>query len=192
MQSLNTLESLSLTADELGIVEVVDAHCLAYLCHSLGSCLAGFLGALAQDVVDFGNVLLKFVATLAHRFEHVVEDGVEELLASAVAYTSVNVVLLEFVKVLELRPVVGEVVIATECLKIGENGIALKVARLVHRHAWSTVGHLLHLLPYLLFRVAEVDAVAKTLTHLLLAVGSGESAGGGVLGQHDLGLNKHG
>ena len=96
LQSLNTLESFCLTADELCIVEVVDAHCLAYLCHSLGGCLAGFLGALAQDVVDLGNVLLQFVATLTHRFEHVIEDGVEELLAGAVAYTSVNVVLLEF------------------------------------------------------------------------------------------------
>src|SRR5574344_1238253 len=124
MQSLNTLESLSLTADELGIVEVVDAHCLAYLCHSLGSCLAGFLSALAKDIVDLGNVLLQFVATLTHRFEHVVEDGVEELLAGAVAYTSVNIVLLEFVTVLELRPVVGEVVVATECLKICEHGVA--------------------------------------------------------------------
>ena len=77
-----------------------------------------------------------------------------------------NVVLLEFVKVLELRPVVGEVVVAAECLKICEHGIALEVSRLVHRHAWSTVGHLLHLLPYLLLRVREIDAVAEALAHL--------------------------
>ena len=132
MQSLNTLESLCLTADEFGIVEVVDAHCLAYLCHSLGGCLAGFLSALAQDVVDLGNVLLQFVATLTHRLEHAVEDGVEELLAGAVANTSVDVVLLEVVEILELRPEVGEVVVATECLKICEHGVALEISRLIH------------------------------------------------------------
>ena len=78
--------------------------------------------------------------TLAHWFEHIIEDGVEELFACAVANTSVDVVLLEFLKVLELRPVVGEVVIAAECLKICEYGISLKVARLIHRHAWSRSG----------------------------------------------------
>ena len=75
----------------------------------------------------------------AHWFEHIIEDGVEELFACAVANASVDVVLLEFLKVLELRPVVGEVVIAAECLKICEYGISLKVARLIHRHALSTV-----------------------------------------------------
>ena len=79
------------------------------------------------------------MATLAHRFEHVVEDGVEELLACSVTYASVDIVLLEVVEILELRPVVGEVVVAAECLKICEHGVALKVSRLVHRHARRTV-----------------------------------------------------
>ena len=51
--------------------------------------------------------------------------------------------------------------------------------------------HRAHLLPHLVGRVAQVDAVAKALAHLLLAVGAGQAARRGVFGQHYLGLHEH-
>ena len=57
----------------------------------------------------------------------------------------------------------------------------------------SGVGiHRAHLLPHLVGRVAEVDAVAKRLRHLLLAISAGQAACGKVLGQHDFRLNENG
>ena len=139
MRRLKAFETFCLTADEFGIVEIVDAHCLTHFCHGLRRCFAGFLRALAQDVVNLGNVLLKLVAALAHRLEHVVEDGVEKFLAGAVADASVDIVFLEVVEILELRPIVGEVVVGAEGLKVCEHGVSLKVSRLVHRHSRCSV-----------------------------------------------------
>ena len=99
---------------------------------------------------------------------------------------------LQLVQVLELWPVVGKVLIGAERFEIGEDSIALQMAGFVHTHAGFSVRHLLHLLPYLSSRVAQIDAVAQALAHLLLAVGAGQTACRSVLGEHDFGFYQNG
>ena len=184
-------ELLCLLLNERSVVEVVDLHCAAHLVHCLSGSLARSLRTLAQDVVDFGDILLVLGATLADRLEHLVEHVVEELLRCAVADTATHVVVLQLLECLVLGPELGEVVGRAERLKVCEHGVAFEVARLVHAHARCTVRHLLHLLPHLSSRVREVDAVAERLRHLLLAVGAGQATCRSVLGQHDLRLHEH-
>ena len=52
--------------------------------------------------------------------------------------------------------------------------------------------HGLHLLPHRILVVGEIDAVAKALAHLLLAIRARQTACRLVLGQHDLWLGKDG
>ena len=61
---------LGLTANELCVVEIVDAHSLAHFIHGLCSSLASFLRTFLQDVVDFGNILLELVAIWLRNFLH--------------------------------------------------------------------------------------------------------------------------
>ena len=52
-------ETLSLLADEFGIVEVVDAHRLTNLIHRLGTNLAGLFRTLLKNIVNLRNILLE-------------------------------------------------------------------------------------------------------------------------------------
>ena len=131
------------------------------------------------------------MTTHTHRLKSLVENIVEELLACAVANTTTHIVLLQFIESLVFGPELGKVVGCAECLKVCEYGIALKIAGLVHTHTRCSVRHLLHLLPYIGSRIAEVDTVAERLRHLLLAVGSGQTTCCSILRKHDFRLNKH-
>ena len=99
--------------------------------------------------------------------------------------------LLKFVEGLVFWPELGEVVGCTERFKVCENGVALKISGLIHAHTRRSVRHLLHLLPYVGSRIAEVNAVAERLRHLLLAVSSGQTTCRSILRQHDFRLHKH-
>ena len=107
------------------VIEIVNTHGVAHLAHGLRGHFACLLRATAQDVKDGGNVLLKLVAALAHRLQHVVDNGVEELLALHVAQSATAVVVLQLVKVLVVGPEIGEVGIGGEGVEISEHGVAL-------------------------------------------------------------------
>ena len=67
-------KSLGLFFNECGVVEIVDLHCAAHVVER-GCCYgAGIGAALLQHVVDGGNVLRKFLAALADRFEEFLHD----------------------------------------------------------------------------------------------------------------------
>ena len=120
--------------------------------------------------------------------EHLVDDAVQELLAGTVTDTTLHILLLQLIQSLELRPELCEILRSRECLEIGEYGIALQMSWLFHAHTWLTVRHLLHLLPNGLLIVTHVDAVAETLTHLLLTVSSRKTTAAGNLRKQNLRL----
>ena len=97
----------------------------------------------------------------------------------------------QLVEVGVVGPVVGEILVGAERIEIGEHGVALHLARVVHPQVVGVGIHRAHLLPHVLSRVAQVYAVAQALAHLLLAVGAGQTARRGVFGQHDVGLHEH-
>ena len=131
------------------------------------------------------------MTTHTHRLKSLVEHIIEELLACAVANTTTHIVLLEFVEGLIFGPELGEIVGCTERFKICEYGVALKISGFIHAHTRRSVRHLLHLLPYVGSRIAEINTVAERLRHLLLAVSSGQTACRSILRQHDFGFYKH-
>ena len=131
------------------------------------------------------------MATLTHRLEELVEHLIKELLALHVAQSTTTIVILQLVKVLIVRPELREVLVAGERIKISKDSIALHVSRVVQVDMLRIGVHRAHLLPHLIGRVREVDAVAKRLRHLLLTVSTRQSAGRQVLGQHDVRLYEH-
>ena len=132
------------------------------------------------------------MTTLAHGLQELIEHLVQELLALHVAQTATLIVGLQFVQVLVLRPELGKVLIRGEGVKIGEHGVTLHMTRVIQVHMRRIGIHRAHLLPYLISRVGEVDAVAKALRHLLLAIRTGQTTGCQILGQHDIRLHEHG
>lgn len=127
--------------------------------------------AFLQDVEYLRDVLLKLCAAYADRVEDTVEDIVEELFALHVADAAFRVGRLQFIEVLELRPEISKILIGGECVEVCEDRVALHVAGVGDIQV-SRVGiHALDLLPYGVFVVGEVYAVAETLRHLLLSVG---------------------
>lgn len=118
--------------------------------------------------------------------KHLVDDAVQELLAGTITDTTLHILLLQLVQSLELWPELSEVLRSRECLQISEHGIALQMSWLFHAHAWLTVRHLLHLLPNGLLVIAHIDAVAETLAHLLLTIGSRKATAAGNLWKQDL------
>ena len=143
--------------------------------------LARLRSTFLQYVVDLGDVLLELSTTLAHGLEELVEHLIEELLALHIAQTAATVVILQLVEVLVLWPEVGEVLVAGEGVEIGEDGVALHMAGIVEVDVLRIGVHRAHLLPDVIGRVREVDAVAERLRHLLLAVGAWQTTGGEVL-----------
>ena len=127
--TLLSAEELSLLTDELGVVEVVNLHGTTHLAHGLSGSLASLLGATAQDVVDLWDVLFKLMTTLTHGLQHIINNGVEELLALHVAQSTTTIVVFQFVEVLVFRPEVLEVIVTREGIEIGEDGVALDMAR---------------------------------------------------------------
>ena len=79
---------------------------------------------------------------------------------------------------------------AAECIQIDEDGVALHLARVLHAQVVRVGVHGHDLLLDVLRLVGEVDAVAKALAHLGLAVGAGQAQAGAVLGQNDLRLHQ--
>ena len=95
---------------------------------------------------------------------------------------------LHLVQILVLRPELGKVLRAAEGVQIDEHRIALHLAGVLHAQVVGVGKHGLDLLLDILRLLGQVDAVAKALAHLGLAVNAGQTQAGGVLGQHDLGL----
>ena len=104
-------ETLSLLADEFGIVEVVDAHSLTNLIHRLGTNLAGLFRTLLKNIVNLRNILLELSTTLAHGLEELIKHLIQEFLTLHITEATTTVVILQFVKVLILWPELLEVLI---------------------------------------------------------------------------------
>ena len=79
---------------------------------------------------------------------------------------------------------------AAEGIQIGEDGVALHLAGVLHPQVAGVGVHGHDLLLDVLRLVGEVDAVAQRLAHLGLAVNARQTQTGGVLGQHDLRLGQ--
>ena len=183
-------KSLGLFFNECGVVEIVDLHGAAHVVER-GCCYgAGIGAALLQHVVDGGNVLRKFLAALADRFEEFLHDIGEETLHLHVAQTAALVVCLEFVEVGIVGQIALKVLGAAEGIEIGEHRVAFEVPGVtyvdmrrvgIHRH-----DALLHRVGI----VGEIDAVAEALRHLRLAVSARQAEAGGVGGQEDFRLDE--
>ena len=109
---------------------------------------------------DLGDVLLQLVASCADRVEDAIDDLIEHLLAFHITDTAVGIGSLELVKVLELRPEVGEVLISGKSVEIGEDGIALHMTRVRDVEVCGVGIHALDLLPHGIGVIREIDAVA--------------------------------
>ena len=97
----------------------------------------------------------------------------------------------QFFQVLVFGQELGKVVIGRESVKIGKDGISLNMPGIVQVDVGGIGVHGAYFLPNIIGRVAQVDAVAKTLTHFLLAIGAGKAACGGIFRQHDVRLHQH-
>ena len=107
-------KTFALLTNEVEVVEIVDAHGVAYLVHGLCGCFACLLGAFLQYFVYARYVLLPLVTTLAHGLKHVVDNVVQELLTLHVAQTATAVVVFQLVEVLIFGPELGKVGIGRE------------------------------------------------------------------------------
>ena len=154
--------------------------------------LAGSLGTFVQHVVDPFDALLVVAAAFADRVERLVEHGDQKFLDLHVAQTAAAVVRLQLVERRVVGEVGGEMLGAAEGVEVGEDGVALDLARVLHAQVVGIGVHAHHLLSYLLGRIAQVDAVAQRLGHLGLAVGAGQAHAGCVLGQQDFRLDERG
>ena len=74
---------------------------------------------------------------------------------------------------------------ATEGVQVGEDGVALDLARVLHPQVVGIGIHTHHLLLHFIGRVGEVDAVAQRFRHLGLAVRTGQTQAGRVVGQQN-------
>ena len=99
--------------------------------------------------------------------------------------------LLEFVEAGIFRPELGEIVVAAECVEIGEHAVAFEVTRVVNTQVCWVGVHAAHLLPYIFGRVAQIYAVAETLAHLCIAVGAWQTQASLVVGEHDFWFHEH-
>ena len=163
----------SLFGDEVFVVEVVDLHSLLHLVEGLGSNLTGGFGTLAENLIHAGNVLLIGVTTGTDGLQAVIEHVNEELLALHVSKASTAVVVLELVQVGVVGPEAGKVTFFAESIEVSEHGVALYLAGIFHPEVAGVGEHALHFLLHGLGIIAQIDAVAKGLAHLGLAVGSG-------------------
>jgi len=184
------VELRSLLGGEGGVVEVVEAHGATYFGHGLGTGLTGDLGTTAQDVDDGGDVLLQFGTTLTDGLQRLLKHGGEELLYFHVAETATAVVGLQLVEVGIVGQVAAEMFLAAEGVEVGEDGVALDLSRVADTQVVGVGEHRLDFLLHFIGAVLEVDAVAKGLGHLGLAVGAGQTEAGGVLGQENIGFHK--
>ena len=97
---------------------------------------------------------------------------------------------LHLVEVLVFRPELCKVLRTAEGVQIDEHRVALHLAGVLHTQVVGVGVHGHDLLFDVLRFLGQVDAVAKALAHLGLAVGAGQTQAGGVLGQHDLRLGQ--
>ena len=114
------------------IREVIDLHGLADIGEGGGGGLLGYGAAFLQNLHDLRQTLLPLLAAGADGLQLGLHDGVEELLDLHVAQTAALIVGLEFVEVLVLRQELGEVLRAAEGVQIGEDGVALHLAGVLH------------------------------------------------------------
>ena len=124
----------------------------------------------AKDVIDLRNVLLKLMTALADRLQHALQHLVEHLLTLHVANSTCRIGCLQFVETAELGPEFREVIVGGESIEIGKDGISLHMAWIADIQVGRVGVHGLHLLPHRILVVGEIDAVAKALAHLLLAI----------------------
>ena len=97
---------------------------------------------------------------------------------------------LELVEVLVLRQELGEVLRAAERIQIGEDGVALHLAGVLHPQMAGVGVHGHDLLLDVLRFIGQVDAVAQRLAHLGLAVNARQAQAGVVGRQQDLRLGQ--
>lgn len=183
-------EAGGLLGGEGSIVEIVEAHGAAYFRHGLCSCLAGGLGAAAQDVDDGRDVLCELGTALTDGLEGLLQNGGEELLHLHIAETAATVVVLEGVEVLVVGQVAAEVLGAAESIEVGEDRVAFDLTGVADAQMVGIGEHGLDFLLDLVGRVLEVDAVAEALGHLGLTVGAGQAQAGCVLGQENIGFDE--
>ena len=75
-------------------------------------------------------------------------------------------------------------------IKIGEDGIALQMTRVVDLQVLRVGVHRLDLSVDFIYRVAQVDAVTEALTHLCLAVGTGQTQTCSIVRQQNIRLHE--
>ena len=97
----------------------------------------------------------------------------------------------QFVERLVFGPEFSEVVRSRECVEVCEYRVSFNLSRVFHTQMAGVGIHALHFLLHVLCGVREIDAVAKALAHLRLAVGSRQSAAYLVGGQHDFWFYEH-
>ena len=143
---------------------------------SLGSNLGGNFRTFLKDIVNLRNILLVGMTAGADRLQAVVQHVNQELLALHVAKTATTVVVFKLFKARVVRKVFCKVLRLAESIKISENTVALNFTRILYLKMTGIGEHTLNLLFHLCRVVAKIDAVAKRLAHLGLAVGTGKPA----------------
>ena len=78
-----------------------------------------------------------------------------------------------------------------EGVEVGEDSVALHLARVCDLEVCRVGVHSLHFLPNLFCRIGKIDAVAQRLAHLGATVGAREAAAYSVVGKHDFRLHEH-
>jgi hypothetical protein len=87
------------------VVEIVYLHGFLDIIQRGLGCSLGNLAALFQDVIDGRNVFLVFLPAGPDRFQFLVEDLLQELLALDISESAPLVMSLEFIQVGIFRPV---------------------------------------------------------------------------------------
>ena len=182
------LEATGLLFDEGAVVEVVDLHGPTHFIHGLAGFFACHFAALAEYLIDGGNVLLVLCATLAYGFECLLQHFHEEFLALDITEAATGVVVFHLLKCGVVACDASHLFVGREGVEVGEDGVALEVSGVADLQVERVGVHGLDFLVDLVGRVAEVDAVAEAFAHLGLAVGAGQTQAGCVVGQQYVGL----
>lgn len=114
------------------IGEIVDLHRVTDAIERTLSGLSGDFAALLENLVDFGQATLPLRTALTHGRQQRLHDVVQELLYLHIAESAALVVRFQLVEALVVRQEFCEVLRLAECIQIGEHGIALQLAGILH------------------------------------------------------------
>ena len=161
------------------------------LAEGLGGGFLSGIAASAQDLHYRGRVFRQLLTAGPDRLQRLLQDVIQEFLYFHIAQTAPLIVSLQLVQIGVVRQVAGEVFIGAESIQIEEHGVVLGIAGVGHLKMVGVGKHTHDLGADIIRCVGQIDAVAKRLAHLGLAVRTGKAEACLVVRQQSGGFHQY-